>query len=439
MEAISGVLVLDSGVGHSRSFSVDIPLIESNARGSVSIWVVLLMSLVGGVILNVMPCVLPILSIKVLSILNHSARPRSVQVKDAAFFCLGMVLSFVGLGVLLAFLRLNGEKLGWGFQLQSPGFVLGISILFLFMALNFFGVFELGTSLGRLSGYFKSSDGYLGSFLSGIFVTVVATPCSAPFMGSAIGIALTQPYSIMILIFGFMGLGMAFPFGFLVLFPSLLSWLPRPGAWIMTLKRFFGLLMLASVLWLWWVLRIQWGEAASFRIFVGYLVLIGCAWLYGRHTLFAGRYQKWRVGVSVSFLVCTVLGLSIYLKNVRYAHVKIEQTEGIKWQSWTPLSLKAALDSGQTVFVNYTAAWCLSCQVNERVVFRSARVLSEFKKQGVIALKADWTHSDSAIEQSLRSFGRAGIPFYLLYRPGKNPEILSEVLTPKYLINKIKN
>jgi len=402
---------------------------------------------VGGLILNLMPCVLPVLSLKVFSLMKHAGEnPRAAWIQGVAFTA-GVVLSFWVLAGLLIVLRTAGNQLGWGFQMQSPGFVLALIFLFFLLGLNLFGVFELGASLVGLDAKATSHVGGLASsFLNGALATLAATPCTAPFMGSALGFAAQQPAFISLLIFTFLALGMATPYLLLTIFPGALRFVPKPGAWMEAFKQFMGFLLMATVIFLIYVFGALVGEEQiSWLLFV--LLLAGlAAWIYGRWTP-STRAMPVRF---VAFVVALgLLSYAIYWGMMlakaegtaaQRATVTTEAATG-DWQPWSEDAVDQALAQGRPVFVDFTAAWCLSCKVNEAVALGTDSVKQAFAQKNVALFRADWTHSDPEISRTLQKFNRDGVPLYLLYSP-KNPDapqVLPEVLTPGIVLDALKN
>ena len=402
---------------------------------------------VGGLILNLMPCVLPVLSLKVFSLMKHAGEnPRAAWIQGVAFTA-GVVLSFWVLAGLLIALRTAGNQLGWGFRMQSPGFVLALIFLFFLLGLNLFGVFELGASLVGLDA---KATGHLGglasSFGNGALATLAATPCTAPFMGSALGFAAQQPAFISLLIFTFLALGMATPYLLLTIFPGALRFVPKPGAWMEAFKQFMGFLLMATVIFLIYVFGALVGEEqVSWLLFV--LLIAGlAAWIYGRWTP-PTRAMPVRF---VAFVVA--LGLLSYAIYWGMMLAKADPIEGgtdgghrpplqTDWQPWSQDGVNAALAQGQPVFVDFTAAWCLSCKVNEAVALGTDSVKQAFAEKNVALFRADWTHSDPEISKTLQKFNRDGVPLYLLYSP-KNPgapQVLPEVLTPGIVLDAVKS
>ena len=394
---------------------------------------------VGGLILNLMPCVLPVLSLKVFSLMKHAGdNPKTAWVQGAAFAA-GVVLSFWMLAGLLLVLRSAGNQLGWGFQMQSPGFVLALILLFFLLALNLFGVFELGSSLVGLDA---KATGHLGglasSFGNGALATLAATPCTAPFMGSALGFAAQQPAIISLLIFTFLALGMATPYLLLTIFPGALRFVPKPGAWMEAFKQFMGFLLMATVIFLIYVFGALVGQEQLPWLLLVLLIAGVAAWIYGRWTT-PIRTAPVRVAAFIITLGLLTYAISwgIALAQTPPPHETSTATSAGSWQPWTQDAVNAALDKGQPVFVDFTAAWCLSCKVNEQVALGTDAVKNAFAQKNVALFRADWTHSDPAISKTLEQFNRDGVPLYLLYSPNKKdaPQVLPEVLTPGIVLD----
>jgi thiol:disulfide interchange protein/DsbC/DsbD-like thiol-disulfide interchange protein len=408
-------------------------------RSTATLLAVLGAAFVGGVILNLMPCVLPVLSLKVFSLMKHAGEnPKAAWIQGVAFTA-GVVLSFWVLAGLLIALRSAGNQLGWGFQMQSPGFVLALIFLFFLLGLNLFGVFEFGSSLVGLDA---KATGHLGglasSFGNGALATLAATPCTAPFMGSALGFAAQQPALISLLIFTFLALGMATPYLLLTIFPGALRFVPKPGAWMEAFKQFMGFLLMATVIFLVYVFGALVGEEqVPWLLFV--LLLAGlAAWIYGRWGM-ATRTAPVRF---VALIVA--LGLLGYAINWGVMLAKAEPTVARRstattegWQPWSQAAVDEALAQGRPVFVDFTAAWCLSCKVNEAVALGTDAVKQAFAQKNVALFRADWTHSDPEISKTLQQYNRDGVPLYLLYSPKNKdaPQILPEVLTPGIVLD----
>ena len=415
---------------------------------------------VGGLILNLMPCVLPVLSLKVFSLMKHAGDdPKSAWVQGAAFTA-GVVLSFWVLAGLLMVLRTAGNEIGWGFQMQSPGFVLALILLFFLLGLNLFGVFELGSSLVGLDAKATGNLGGLASsFGNGALATLAATPCTAPFMGSALGFAAQQPAYVSLLIFTFLALGMATPYLLLTIFPGALRFVPKPGAWMEAFKQFMGFLLMASVIYLVYVFGALVGQD-SLPMLLFVLLLAGvAAWIYGRWgtALHSGMVRGVAVVLAAGLLASSI-GWGVMLTDAApplgttAATTEAAGREGGagaghrpplqgEWQPWSPAAVDEALTQGRPVFVDFTAAWCLSCKVNEALALGTDAVKQAFAQKDVALFRADWTHADPEISETLRKFNRDGVPLYLVYSPKDKgaPQVLPEVLTPGIVLDALKS
>ncbi len=446
LTALSGVLVSQSGwrgQGSEKGLYVKIPLSPSQAPAASMTWVAaLLFAFIGGLLLNLMPCVLPVLSLKILGFVAHSAGDKSEVRKQGVLFFLGVLVSFWVLAGLLIVLRLTGQHIGWGFQLQSPVFVAFLCCLFFFFALNLFGVFEIGTSfigLGRLS---SSQTGAWGAFLSGVLATVVATPCTAPFMGSAVGFGLSQSMGLSLLIFTFLGMGMAFPYLTLSFSPGLLRFIPKPGPWMIGLKRFFGFLFMGTLFWLVWVFGRQTNMTALGVLFVALVLIGGSAWVMGHwgSPLASRRTRFLALAFSLGLMGIGGFWIAWNLSQAKSTREHMQGKDPLAWEPYTQERVEELRKQNKPVFVDFTAAWCLTCQVNERVVLHSSRVVQRFQELGIVTLKADWTSYDEKITRALQQFGRSGVPLYVFY--GQNnqaPVILPAIITPDIVLNAVEN
>jgi len=400
-----------------------------------SLWMAALFGAVGGLILNLMPCVFPVIGLKVLGFARHGSEGSAGSRVGALVFAAGVVVSFWALaGVLLA-LRAAGEAAGWGFQLQSPLFVAAMALLFVAIALNFSGVYEIGVSATRLGrfdrGAAASAHLLAGSFGSGVLAVLVATPCTAPFMGSALGYTLGSSTLEALVVFTAIGVGMAAPYVLLGLFPAWLRWLPRPGRWMETFRQVLAFPMYATAAWLAWVLGQQAGIDAVLALAIGAVLLALGLWLTGR---FVQQGSGGRRGVAAALAVAALaLGLwTAWPRDVGSGAATPMQAgaESIAWQPWSRERVDDALARGRGVFVDFTAAWCVSCQANKRLVLERDAVVSAMAQRGVLRLRGDWTNRDPAITAELARFGRNGVPLYLMYRPGEpQPQVLPELLT----------
>ncbi|MEZ5657329.1 MAG: thioredoxin family protein [Burkholderiaceae bacterium] len=415
-----------------------------------SLWLAMIFALIGGLILNLMPCVFPVIGLKVLGFAGHGGlgpdgrllpSRRAAVRTGAIWFALGVIVSFWLLVAVLLSLRALGESVGWGFQLQSPVFVAAMALLFMVIGLNFSGVFEFGLVATRLGNVGAGGDGHgdgrPAAFAAGVLAVLVATPCTAPFMGSAIGFTLSQPALSTVAVFTALGLGMALPYLLLGLFPGWLRWLPHPGRWMETLRQFLAFPMYATAAWLAWVLAQQRDGDAVLALMLGAIVLACGLWFWGRQvqaTRLRGRH-------AYAALALALVAAGIWIAwpaagAIGPAGRQIAAEDD--WQPWSRAAVQRALDAGHPVFVDFTAAWCVTCQVNKKLVLQSDAVSRAFEAQRVVRMVADWTHRDPAITAELASHGRNSVPLYLVFRPGQSaPTILPELLTPGLLLNAI--
>ena len=420
-------------------------------------------ALLGGLLLNLMPCVFPVIGLKVLSFANQDTAPATRR-QHALAFAAGVILSLVLLGGLLLVLRGLGQSVGWGFQLQSPVFVAAMSLLFVLIALNLFGVFEIGASLTTIE---SKGSGSWGHFWAGAVAVLVATPCTAPFMGGAIGFTLGAGSLETMAVFIALGVGMAAPYVLFGLFPALLRWLPRPGPWLEGLRQLLGFPMLATAIWLAWVLMLQTGADGGLRLLMAALLAGFAAWLYGRRQRRGSSSRRgWFSHAAQLALVLGVLAAGWQLRAIAQlgaAELSAASQRGtasgsagaaiagvnaagqvtpsvagrLDWQPWSNEAVAAARRDGRPVFVDFTAAWCISCQANKKLVLERDVIRDAFVAAGVVALRADWTRADPAITAELARHGRNGVPLYLYYPAGgtADPQILPELLTPETVIS----
>ncbi len=435
-----GVLVLTEEGGATRSFEVSAtltaaPLGDSGVSGLAT---ALLLALAGGMILNLMPCVFPVLSLKALSLIGQSGQSQTHIRRHGLVYTLGVLASFGLLALVLIALKAGGAQIGWGFQFQSPLFVLLTAYLMFAVGLSLSGVFYFGGSVANLGAGLAAKSGYAGSFFTGVLATIVATPCTAPFMAAALGYALTQPPAQLLAVFISLGLGLALPYLLLSWWPGLQRWLPRPGAWMDTLKQAMAFPMYAAAVWLIWVLARQAGADAA-ALALGGIVLIGfAAWLHGATR--SGGDTAAKAG-SVVAALAVVLALGGGYSGVKLgAPVQENAQAAHNWQAFDNARLQTLLDEGKPVFLNFTAAWCISCLVNERVALSHARVVDAFAVDDITYLKGDWTNRDPAITAFLASFGRSGVPLYLFYPAGKStePVHLPQILTPDIVLAAVR-
>ena len=389
---------------------------------SLTFWAALLGALVGGMILNLMPCVFPVLAIKVVSFVN--VKDQRTRVATGLAYTAGVTLSFLALGALLLGLRAAGEQLGWGFQLQSPVVVSGLAVLFTLLGLNLAGLFEFGNFLPSRVANLQAKNPTVDSFLSGVLATAIASPCTAPFMGASLGYAVGMPAAQALAVFAAIGLGMALPYLAASAIPAVANMLPRPGAWMVTFKQLMAFPMFATVVWLVWVLGQQSGIDGAGAL-LGVLVLMSL--IIWALTL-KGRARS----VIATF---SVAACAIFIWSAGQNITKIQEgpvaaaTQGKLWQAWEPGRVEQLTSGGQSVFVDFTAAWCVTCQYNKKTTLSNASVLADIAAKNVALLRADWTRRDPAVTAALTQLGRSGVPVYVIYKAGRAPVVLSEILS----------
>ena len=430
---IDGVLVVSErldGETARHAFVVSARPTTAGGDGATSLLRAIALALAGGLVLNLMPCVLPVLSVKALGLVRHASERPAVLRAHGLAYAAGVLLSFALVAGALIALRATGEQFGWGFQLQSPAFVTALAWLFFAVALSFSGIIVVSGRLAGAGHALAARSGYVGSFAAGALATVAATPCTAPFMGAAVGFAVTQPWPTALLVFEALGLGLALPYLLLSFVPAWSRFLPKPGRWMERLKELLAFPLYASAAWLVWVVSQQAGPYGVGAALAG-IVLIGfAAWLH-RSLGSAGALWRgaatWSIAALLPLLIVGIVALGPLGAGTRSSAPEAV-AGGIDWEPFSPERLDGLRASGKPVFVNFTAAWCVTCLVNERVALRSAVVADAFAKKGVTALKADWTSRDPAISRVLGSLGRSGVPLYVLYRPGAGADAVSTLL-----------
>lgn len=445
LERLRGVVVAEegwAGAGAVPAITVDAPVRlaggSTDAGGAPAppgFLVALLLAGVGGVLLNLMPCVFPVLAIKVLDLLRHvEGDPRAVR-RHALAYTAGVLVSMWALVALLVGLRAAGMQLGWGFQLQSPAFVLAVSALLLALALSLFGVFDLGIGLAATAGRMAARERPGSGWLGGALAVAVATPCTAPFMGTALAYALTLRALPTLAVFTALGLGLALPYVVLCLYPAWLRWLPRPGYWLVVTKQVLAFPLLGAAAWLVWVVAQQRG-ADGVLAALGTLLAVGlAAWLAGQAEGLAHARAR-RLLRASALGIATVALVAGLVATERVAGAAGGPVIADGWLPYSAAELARQRAAGRPVFVDFTAAWCITCKVNERLVLDTEAVRSRFAARGVVLLRADWTNRSPEIAAALREHGRASVPLYVLYRPGRTtpPKILPTVLTPKIVL-----
>ncbi len=421
---VSGVVALTTAAG-VRAFTVAATPAPALVRASIP-WLLVLPAFVGGLLLNLMPCVFPVLAMKAMALARMSGATRRSIRQEAASYTAGAVLSFAAVGLGLAALRGAGQAAGWGYQFQSPVFVTAIGWLLFATGLNLSGVFEFGAGLTGVGQSAAGRGGHVGSFFTGVLAVVVATPCTAPFMAAAIAGALAAPPAGTALVFAAMGLGLALPYALLAALPQAARLLPRPGAWMVTLRQALAFPMYAAAAWLLWVASQQGGPSAVLVAAAGFVAVGFAAWLLGASQT-RSRVARWLGQAGAFAAVAAAAGL--------LAGGLSPAAEGS--EPFTPARLAELRQEGRPVFVNMTAAWCLSCLLNERLALAPQATRDAFAHSHVAYLKGDWTRQDPAISAFLHDHGREGVPLYVFYPPGHDPEVLPQVLTEGRLLQEI--
>jgi len=427
------------------------PTIDSPQVFEGGVPLAIILAFVGGLILNLMPCVMPVMSFKILSFVKLAGESRRLIFRHGLAFSGGVLLSFWVLAALLLALQAYGRSVGWGFQLQEPLFVAVLAALLFTFALSLFGLFEMGTSLISVAGQAQQASGHsklFSSFFSGVLATAVATPCTGPFLGSAVGFAVTLPAIQAMLIFTALGVGMSFPYLLLSAYPSLLRFVPKPGPWMLVFKELMGFLMLASVIWLVWVFGAQTNTFAISFLLAGFFLFAIAGWIYGR---WATPLHK-KLTRTISILIAAAFfGFGGYLLvmstssqveklggSSSQAKIEANMTAGA-WEEFSPERVAELRQKGIPVFIDFTAKWCLICQANH-LVLTADEVEEKFNSLGVVRMKADWTKRDSIIADELKKLGRNSVPLYVLYGVDTkaSPIILPQILTPEIVIGSLK-
>src|SRR5438874_4027237 len=403
----------------------------------------LLFGFLGGIILNLMPCVLPVISLKIFGFVQQAGQSRQKILRSGIAFAIGIFAWFIALAVLLIALKGAGRDVTWGgFQFTNPYFVLALSVIVLVFALNLFGVFEVSLPQSVTRSLLSTSErqDLLGSFFQGVFATVLATPCTAPFLGTALGFAFTQSAAVILAMFVAIASGMSAPYLLLSAQPAWLRFLPRPGPWMLHVKQFMGFLLLATLLFLLYVLGAQRGLEGAIWASCFLLVISVACWMKGAFVLPTASAAK--RSITLVLMLVLVFAGGIYFIGNKFHSAYISYADSRlrgDWQAFTPERLQGELEQSRVVFVDFTAAWCLTCKFNEANVLESAEVRDAFQRHATVKLKADWTNGDPAITKLLQKFGRPGVPLYVLY-PGKNEEpiVFPEVLTKGMVLEKLQ-
>lgn len=430
----------------SQGMLVDVELQKTPtallAGNTINLETALGFAFLGGLILNLMPCVFPILSIKILGFVKKAGNESSKIKMHGVAFALGVLVSFLALSGLLLLLRAGGESIGWGFQLQSPYFIAVLAFLLTLLALNFAGVFEIGTSLISAGGNLGKGMSYSGTFISGILATVLATPCTAPYMGTALGFALAGPPVYALGIFTSLAIGMATPYLVLSFNPRLLKFVPKPGPWMDSFKQAMAFPLVATVLWLLWIFVKQTSSDGLIILLFGLLFTSFAAWVYGHFAAFSTQ-RKRRIAAIIASLIFLGLGVRFGHKAAASMHSTDSTLVGVENLNWEPFSHKRLAElrkEGKPVYIDFTAAWCLTCQTNKSNIFSSGKVIQALKDKNITLLKADWTRKDPEITKALEAYGRSGVPTNVFYPASVASDhiVLPELLTPGIVLQELE-
>ena len=449
-----GVLSIEKG-GQRLGLQLDVPIAASapakplNAALPVvtadgTLLGTLLAAFVGGMILNLMPCVFPVLSLKALSLVRHNEHGSKPAWLQGWVYTAGVLVSVWAIAFPIMLLKSSSQSLGWGYQMQSPVFVTFLAILFLAIALNLFGLFEVGEGLTQLASLADNKEGLSESFWSGAVATVAATPCTGPFMASALGYAVSQSTPVGMLVFTILGLGIAFPYLMLCGIPASRRWLPRPGAWMESFKQAMGFPMLAAMVWFIYILANLLSAEGLALIMAGLVTLSLGAWIYGRWGYSPEGSIRGRAKIATLAVTLLGAGGAFYVAyDPGYvpapAGQVVSEVGGLSWVPFSPEKLAELRGQGKAVFIDFTAAWCINCKLNEKGTLQNASVVEAFKNANIVTMKADWTRRDETISKALAEFGRTGVPFYVYYPVGGEARPLPEVLTPQIVLDSIKS
>jgi thiol:disulfide interchange protein DsbD len=433
------------GAAGAISISAPIGAAAPDAYAGLGLMAALLLALVGGIVLNLMPCVLPVLSIKVFALVQHSqSTPREMRLQGIAYAA-GVLASFAMIASALIGLRAAGAEIGWGFQLQSPIFVTLMIYLLFAVGLNLSGVFSIGSRLSGVGGDLALQEGYAGSFLTGTLATLVATPCTAPFMAAAIGYAVTQPWYVSLAVLEAIAFGLALPYLLVAFSPRARRLLPRPGIWMLRLKQILAFPVYGTAVWLMFVLSQQAGASGTTATLAGLVLIAFAAWLYDAVYSSEGQWRSWGVGLS-ALAVAGAFALLYLIDDGGPSQASPGAAKaGLDWQPFSQSRFDALRVEGRPVFIDFTAAWCITCKVNERIALADPAVVQAFVDGGVAALRADWTRRDARITRLLEANGRAGVPLYLFYpKPAatgeqKPPIVLPQLLTAASILHEMQD
>ena len=419
-DQLSGILKINDSGFIVMPTAVDVSTTNSF---SINLFQALLFAFIGGLILNLMPCVFPVIALKALSFIKISEHAPHQAKWHGWSYTVGVLSSFVAIALVLIGLKAAGESLGWGFQLQAPEIVGGLALLMVLIGFILLSDINIGTSLTSVGSKMQQGQSYSNSFATGVLAVVVASPCTAPFMGAALGFALVQPTAMSLMIFIMLGLGFALPYLMLSIVPSLVAWLPKPGAWMETFKQIMAFPMFATAIWLIWVFAQQ-TSPTDLVILMGLILVMGFGLWFGR-----SQNRTQNIGISVIVLLAVIFGLANLDKTVTQ---KLAEDDSLTWQAGIEEQLQA---QQQAYFINFTAAWCITCQANEQIALSRDSVKEFFNTNNIKYIKADWTNRNDDIANTLSSYNRSGVPLYVFWKPGmQTPKILPAILTEGYIL-----
>jgi thiol:disulfide interchange protein len=444
LSAVEGILVSKSGWVDKGPQAVNlkftnIPKLDHNNKSKLGLLYAIILAFFAGLILNLMPCVLPVLTIKLFGLIRKADHYFISRLINSLSFCLGVILSFLFLAGLIILAREAGSNIGWGFQLQNPSFVALLTVLTFVMGLNFLGAFEFGSSVQNLlsKAHFKGKTSkYAGSFLDGVLITALATPCTAPFMGSAMAYGLSAPYSHTAIVFTALAIGVSFPFASLNLWAGLARFMPKPGLWMEHLKKLLAFPLFATSVWLIWVLGLQTSVQVVGELLIILLLLSFILFVFGNFiTPKTSVIRRLILGIiAITALIFVLIAIS---RISPLTHTGQSETRQILWQDFSEGKVKELREAGKIIYIDFTAAWCITCQVNKLVALSDLDVVNKFNELGVVALKADWTNKEPDIAQAIQAFGREGVPLNVIYPKNNKQEvaILPQILTPNIVLD----
>ena len=454
-ETVSGVLVASDQLGKTTAYEVQSNFGVLNtgeldsqniSNDNIGIFSAVILALLGGLILNLMPCVFPVLSMKALSLISHANQEPAVIKRHGLVYTLGILVSFAALAIALIVIKQAGHHIGWGFQLQSPLFVAAVVVIIFTLGLSLAGFIEIGTSLMGTGSSFAESKGYKGSFFTGVLAVIVATPCTAPFMGPAVGFALTQTAFVTLLVLLMLGVGLALPYLLLCFVPALSKHLPKPGLWMKKLQEFLAFPMFITAAWLIWVFGLQTNMNQIFILLITLILVSLLIWLW-KVAINDTKKRVWFYASIITLIIVVIAITVAFFKIATFKNATTNQainqpatTELVNFESFSPERLQELRSSKSPVFINMTAAWCITCLANERVALSTAEFKSFFKQQGITYLKGDWTNQDPVITSYLESFSRSSVPLYVYYpsNTSAKPLVLPQILTTDSVIEFIK-